>query len=71
MPSKRPGPTSQRKEFSHMITRHGSPVVITEAIDAATVAEGYRAFLEYLAEGTDVDIAAETVAATLDRKSVV
>ena len=49
-----------------MITRHGSPVVITEAIDAITVAEAHRTLLEFRAEKTDPAIAAETVAATFE-----
>ena len=43
--------------------RHGSPVVITETIDAVTVAEAYRDYLALLAEGTDPAIAAEAIVA--------
>ena len=43
--------------------RHGSPVVITETIDAITVAEAYRDYLALLEEGTDPDIAAEAIVA--------
>jgi len=46
--------------------RHGSPVVITETIDAITVAEAYRDYLAFLEEGTDPAIAAETTAAYLE-----
>ena len=46
-----------------MFTRHGSPVVITETIDAVTVQEAHRTLLEFRAEGTDPDIAAEAIVA--------